>query len=177
MEVFKPIPRYENKYEISNLGRIKSLPKLRCKNEKILKPIIVGGYACIDLGDGQTIKRFLIHRLVAITFLKNPQDKPQVNHIDGDKLNNNLSNLEWNTCSENQLHSIKIGLRTTKGVKNSQSKLKESDVIEIFNDKRQYKHISKDYNVSIPTISDIKRGYSWTHLTNLKNRKQILVVK
>ena len=84
---------------------------------------------------------------------------------------NSLINLEWVTRSENQKHSILIGLRTTKGEKNSQSKLNESQVLLILNDKRMYKEISNDFGISIPTISDIKRGYSWTHITKLNNVK------
>jgi uncharacterized protein YerC len=87
------------------------------------------------------------------------------------KNDNRLENLEWATRSENQKHAILFGLRTTKGVKNSQSKLTETQVLSILEDKRTYGVISKEYNISVPTISDIKRGYSWTHITKLKNIK------
>lgn len=172
MENWKFIKNYENRYMISDLGNIKSLKKPHRNFEKILKPIIQsGGYCAIDLGNGKTIKRFLIHRLVAENFLINEFNKKQVNHINGIKSDNRLINLEWVNASENQKHSIKIGLRTTKGIKNSQCKISEKDVLKILNDKRKYKEISKDFNISIPTISDIKRGYSWTHITNLPNKK------
>jgi uncharacterized protein YerC len=182
MEIWKTVPLYENRYEVSNFGRIKSLKKPHRTYEKILKPVFQNGYYAIDLGNGINIKRFLLHRIVCSAFNDNLENKPQVNHKDGNKLNNSLDNLEWCTRSENQLHAIETGLRTTKGIKNSQSKLTEDIVLKILKDNRMYKLISNEYNISIPTISDIKRGYSWTHITNLPNKKtgnrqQILVIK
>ena len=183
MEIWKQVHNYENRYAVSNYGRVKSLKKPHRSYEKILKPMLQCGYHTVDLGDGVKIKRFLVHRLVCTAFWENKENKPQVNHKDGNKLNNNADNLEWNTRSENQLHAFEKGLRTAKGDKNNSSKLNEEQVLKIFNDKRIYKLISLEYNISVPTISDIKRGYSWTHITklpNLKkgaNRKQILVIK
>lgn len=162
-EIFKPVPNYEGLYEGSNFGRIKSLPRGKKGKEKILKPT-KQTYYIIDLCKGGEIKRFLVHRLIAKTFLENTKNKEHVNHIDGNKLNNKLENLEWVTRSENQLHAIQYGLRTTKGVKNSQCKLTEKQVIEIFNDKRKYSEISNQHNISIPTICDIKKNRSWSHL-------------
>lgn len=178
METWKDVVGYEGRYLVSNTGFIKSLPKPKCKREKLLIPCISKtGYHMVDLGDGVSIKRHLVHRIVATAFHQNPYNKPQVNHKDGNKANNAESNLEWNTQSENQLHSISIGLRSTIGEKNSQSKLSSEDVLKILNDKRMYKYIAPEYNISIFTVSDIKRGYSWTHITGLpntkKNRKQV----
>lgn len=172
MEIWKDIKGYENKYRISNYGNVKSLPKT--KKEKLLNPIKQKtGYLLIDLSLNGISKKYLVHRLVAEAFISNPENKPQVNHINGIKTDNRLENLEWNTCSENQKHSIKIGLRTAKGIKNSQCKLNTNIVLNILNDKRQYKCISLEYGISISTISDIKRGYSWTHVTGLKNIKNL----
>ena len=130
------------------------------------------GYSSVDLCKDGTIKKYLIHRLVAEAFIPNPEKKPQVNHINGIKTDNRLDNLEWCTHSENMLHSYKQGLSSTKGEKNSQSKLNTEDVVKIFLDDRMYSLISKQYNISISTISDIKRGYSWTHITKMKNIKK-----
>lgn len=177
MEVWKYIKGYENLYLISNLGNIKSLPKKTRKGIRLLKPVKTQHYFTIDLVKEKKVKKYLLHRLVAQTFLENKENKPQVNHIDGDKSNNSIKNLEWNTRSENQLHSISTGLRTTVGAKNSQCKLSDNLVKQIFYDKRIYKLISKDFGISIPTVCDIKRGYSWTHITGMKNlKKQILKI-
>ena len=174
MEIFKPIKNYENAYEISNLGNIKSKPSRTRKNECILKPLITqNGYMQIDLCKEGKVKRMLIHRLVAECFIENPHNKKQVNHINGLKNDNRLENLEWSTCSENQLHAIKTGLRSTLGVKNSQCKLDENTVINILNDTRMYDEICNEYKISKPTISDIKRGRSWNHITGLKSKRKL----
>lgn len=181
MENWKQIKNYEGRYMISDLGNVMSSSKPHRATAKTLSPVNQSGYCAVDLGNGRTIKRHLVHRLVASAFIENPENKPQVNHINGKKNDNRLENLEWCTRSENQLHSIRIGLRTTKGVKNSQCKITQENVMSIFADQRKYKEICVDYGVSIPTISDIKRGYSWSHITGMENKKanrnQTLIVK
>jgi hypothetical protein len=170
MEIYKPIKDYENAYEISNLGNIKSKPSRTRKKECILKPLkSPNGYMQIDLCKDGKIKRMLIHRLVAECFIDNPFNKKQVNHINGVKNDNRLENLEWSTCSENQIHAIKNGLRSTLGVKNSQCKLDENAVINILNDIRMYDEICNEYKISKTTISDIKHGRSWNHITGIKS--------
>jgi uncharacterized protein YerC len=168
----KDIKDYEGLYFLNELGEVFSYPKRTRKGIRKLLPNKSNcGYFMIDLCKDRKVKKFLIHRLMAQTYLKNDEDKTQVNHINGIKTDNSLINLEWVTRSENQKHSILIGLRTTKGEKNSQSKLTENEVLLIFNDKRLYKDISNEFGISIPTISDIKRGYSWTHITKMNNKK------
>jgi hypothetical protein len=155
-----------DRYLVSNLGRIKSLPKRTRTGSRILKTSMYeNGYCFVDLVVNGAVKRFLIHRLVAIAFIPNPKNKQQVNHKDGIKTNNFLSNLEWSTRSENQKHAIATGLRSAKGVKNSQCKLTEDIVITIYNDARSYTEIAKLNNISLSTIYDIKNRRSWSHLT------------
>ena len=164
MERYLRISGFIN-YEVSNYGNIRNT-----KTNKNLKPCKFknSGYLYVDLCVNSKKHRFLIHRLVAQAFLKNINEKKQVNHKNGDKSDNRLSNLEWSTSSENQKHAIIIGLKTAKGIKNSQSKLNENQVLSILYDLRIYSEISKEYNISIPTISDIKRGHTWTHVTEKK---------
>lgn len=97
IEEFRDVPGYEGLYEVSNLGRVKNI-----KTGRILKPHKHrGGYLLINLCKSGTMRTDLIHRLVANSFLPNPQNLPCVNHKDEDKTNNAISNLEWCTYEYN----------------------------------------------------------------------------
>ena len=97
-EIWKPIPGYEALYEASNFGRVRSLFRYK----KILKPSpITNGYLTVELWKNKQRKRIGIHRLVAMCFCDNPDNKPFVNHIDETKTNNCADNLEWVTHVEN----------------------------------------------------------------------------
>ena len=115
-EIWKDIAGYEGIYQVSNLGNVKSLsfgPKNRKSGTvKLLRQTPSNcGYYKVELYKNGKSKMMYVHRLVATAFIPNPEKKPQVNHIDGNKANNVLSNLEWATSSENQLHAIDHGLR------------------------------------------------------------------
>jgi len=116
-EIWKEIEGYSGDYLISNLGKVKSL---RNKNPKILKPS-AGKHVYLQIILYKNNKPFThkIHRLVADTFIENKDNKLTVNHIDGNKLNNNVNNLEWATYSENIKHAYNTGLmeNTRKAVK------------------------------------------------------------
>lgn len=131
-EIWKDIEKCKG-YQISNKSRVKVLSKqVRAgiknqtyvtRKEKILKPYISRGYYQVSLCIDGKYRHFQVHRLVAEAFIPNPENKPQVNHIDGNKLNNDISNLEWVTRSENQLHAYKTGLqKPLKGEENILSK-------------------------------------------------------
>lgn len=97
-------------YEISNYGRVKSL-KRNTAHERILKPRIgKDGYWYVNLCVNGKRYTYKIHRLVATIFIHNPNNLPQVNHIDGCKTNSRVDNLEWCTASYNQIHANKLGL-------------------------------------------------------------------
>lgn len=127
----------------------------------------------------QDKKSYRIHRLVAEHFVPNPHNKPQVNHIDGNKLNNSASNLEWSTNEENQSHAIETGLwngisqkisQRQMGEGNSRSKLKESDVLDIYQRLHRGESvcsIAQIYGVNHANICAIKSGKSWKNLYNL----------
>lgn len=118
-EKWKDIKDYESKYQISSYGRIKN------QKNKILKPMFDKNYLCIDLYKESKRKRFKVHRLVAQAFLNNSKNLAIVNHIDGNKLNNNMDNLEWCTSSENTKHAFRIGL--AKVNKNMEGKFNEKN--------------------------------------------------
>ena len=116
-EIWKDIIGYENLYQVSNLGNVKSLcfgarNKRKSNITRLLKTNSNNfGYLKVELYKDGKSKIKYVHRLVAEAFIPNPDQKPQVNHIDGNKANNTLSNLEWVTSSENLSHACKTGLR------------------------------------------------------------------
>lgn len=116
MELWKDIEGYEGKYQISNLGRVKSLQnKNSHKLLKICTDTSQYSYVCLSLHG--KVKNHRVHRLVAKAFIPNPENKPQVNHKDEDKTNNCVGNLEWVTAKENCNHGTRIQRITPKMAK------------------------------------------------------------
>lgn len=116
-EIWKDVKNYEGLYQISNLGRVKSLKTwIRQYNnyvekERLLKPCVnSAGYYIVVLYKDKHKKTFSLHRLIAQAFIPNPNNYPQINHIDGNKKNFNINNLEWCTQSYNMIHAFKNGL-------------------------------------------------------------------
>lgn len=103
MEVFKDIPGYEDRYRVTSWGRVFNVTTSRFMSQYPTKK----GYLRVDLYDAKGKRTHLkVHRLVALAFIPNPDDKPQVNHIDGNKQNNSITNLEWVTDMENKHHRM-----------------------------------------------------------------------
>jgi hypothetical protein len=114
-EIWMPVFGYEKLYEVSTLGRVKRLPSGLYSDGHIIKSKAArGGYLQVGLCKDNKVWNAKIHRLVALTFILTSDSNKQVNHIDGNKQNNNVDNLEWITAKENTHHAIKLGLR--KGV-------------------------------------------------------------
>lgn len=102
----KPVKNYEGHYSVTEDGRVWSH-----KSNKFLKPVLVNKYYSVNLcKPNQKVKSFRLHRIVAEAYLANPENKPQINHIDANKLNNSVSNLEWATQSENIRHAHDLGI-------------------------------------------------------------------
>ena len=110
MEIWKDIKGYEGLYQVSSLGRVKRRNKLLRLNTNTY------GYKHVTLSKGNVKKTAVVHRLVASAFIENPLGLPQINHKDGNKSNNAVSNLEWVTPKENNRHAITSNLRKTKKI-------------------------------------------------------------
>ena len=157
-EVWKDIEGYEGLYQVSTCGNIKSLAKPRkngngrsyTQKEKLLKQTFTStGYKKVELYKDGKRKGFKVHRLVAIAFIPNPDNKPEVNHIDGNKINNNIDNLEWVTSSENSIHAYETGLSPNK------KELDEIRIIELYNKGASKEEISRMFDVSNVVIARI----------------------
>jgi hypothetical protein len=175
-EVWKDIVGYEGHYQVSSIGRVKSLSRVvksregvfGNKKEIILKTFKNGdGYLKYKLCINGKETSFSSHRLVAITFLDNQQKKSEVNHINGIKNDNRLENLEWCTRSENTIHALKNNLKIPqKGSEHGMSKLTEKDVLEIreIGRSKGLKEIAKIYNVDMSLISLVLLNKIWKHV-------------
>lgn len=175
MEVWKDIEGFEGIYQISNLGRVKVLDRevphwrggVSIRKSRIINPYKTNaGYMIVSLTKECKESRFLVHRLVAKSFLSNRNKKAQVNHINGIKTDNSVGNLEWCSRSENIRHADKNNLRVLKGEKNSGSKLTEKQVLEIraIGKSKTLTEIAEMYNVGYKCISKILNRKRWKHI-------------
>lgn len=181
IEVWLDVEGYEGMYQVSDQGRVRSCGRVesfvskrkggdvlmtRKRRYCILSPS-KRTYKSVNLhkdGKGVCLN---IHRLVAQAFLANPENRTEVNHIDEDKYNNKLGNLEWATRSENALHSVK----KFRGENSGTAKLTEKDVLgikQMLSDGRLSQHeIAEFFEVTNHTIHKIKMGKNWGWLTGL----------
>lgn len=115
IERWKAVEGYEDLYAVSNLGRVKRLAGVRTGKERILKPWMTNfgqGYPVVALSRKSKVRKRLVHRLVAEAFILNPENKPQVNHKDGDAKNNRSDNLEWVSNRDNTIHAYENNMNT-----------------------------------------------------------------
>ena len=146
-------------YEITRNGDV-----INKKTGRVLKVQPNGkGYLRFSLLIGTKRKYFFVHRVVAEKYVPNPEGKPQVNHIDGNKRNNRADNLEWVTNYENRQHALKNGYHLT-GEKCSWSKLKQKDVDYIrSHPNEKVNDLARKYGVNPHAIRDVRNGRSWKY--------------
>lgn len=206
-EIWKPIINYEDFYEISNYGRVKSIHNKNITNKKIIliKNLLLNKVKIIDITKILNISRStvmriksgqinyinkilcpilgnhgylyvnlfkdkchsvrLVHDLVLVSFIGKRPEKMECRHLDGNRLNNKLSNLVWGTSSENTLDSVIHGTHVdNKGEKSGVAKLNNKKVWAIRKDKRSHKEIAKEYDIHIDYVSKIKTKKQWRHI-------------
>lgn len=170
-EIWKPIKGYERLYEVSNIGRFKSLVRTSYRNKDIImKPTLhITGYLVIGLCFDSKQTVFRAHRIVASHFCLKPKGCNIVNHLNGIKIDNRSLNLEWTTVSGNTSHSFAMGLQEVRvGEKSNLAILNEADVIEIrkeyANGNYTQKQLGKLFKVSRPCISHIVNRKTWNHI-------------
>lgn len=170
-EVWEIIIDTDCNYSVSNTGRVSSNTHYvnhrfgkRIVNERIMS---LGnhnqGYKSVALGRKGTK---LVHRIVALTFIPNPDNLEFVNHKDGNKHNNNVSNLEWCTRQYNEYHAFSTGLKNSTGSSNKMAKLVETNIIEIRlnKDSLSTRNFADKFNVNTATINRIKQNVIWKHV-------------
>lgn len=179
MEKWLDIHGYTGFYQVSDLGRVKSMPRTMISDKDGKRRTYEGqvitlvptkdGYMKASLWINGECKRLSVHRLVADAFLENPEHLPVVNHRNGDKHCNEVTNLEWVTYSYNTAHAHRSGLvDTAKGERHHKTTLTEKDVLKIYalahSKKKTQKQIAEEFNTSVVTVSRIKNKQRWSHL-------------
>lgn len=177
-EVWKSVAGYEGLYEVSNFGRVRALARTitdkngRVSNikERMMKqPLSNTGYHHTALTKNKVLTTTNVHRLIAEAFIPNPDNKPCVNHIDGDKSNNSITNLEWVTHRENMEHASRRNLFRT-GSKHSAAKLNEEKVrfirtnITTNGGKITYKEMGEMFGVCRHVLQCVAYRRTWKHV-------------
>lgn len=168
-EIYKQIPKTKySDYWVSNYGNVKSYKR---NEEIIMKTCLRNGYKSLTLCTDNKKKNFLVHRLVALTFLDNPDNLLIVNHIDGNILNDNVTNLEWVTYSQNTQHSQKILGKIRSGVAVHQFNL-DGTYIATFNSIKEAAFANNMGDSHIPSVCRGKRnsagGFIWKYVKDYK---------
>lgn len=164
METWKNIDGFEN-YQVSNYGNVRNFKCNSLRTPCILKlSTNTKGYIRITLY-GIIRQHAQVHRLVATAFIPNPENKKEVNHINGIKTDNRVENLEWNTPKENVRHAWDNKLNhALKGDENGRSKLTKKEVLEIRASHLNGVVLSTIYNVSCAHISRVRLNQTWSHI-------------
>lgn len=172
-EIWIAVPGWEGVYEVSNMGRFKTLVR-SCNSSHGKRPTsttgekvrthssMINGYHLISFCQRPRKEARLAHRVVAIAFIPNPENKPEVNHLDGDKSNNAASNLAWSTEIENMQHAVDTGLKVFRW---KRKPLAAGNVLEIFASPLSLGKLSAAYCIPKLTVHAIKAGKRYSKIT------------
>ena len=173
-ETWRDVVGWDGLYAISNIGRIKSLYRTvsnsirkRAVYQEMLKTAYLAnnGYYMVGFNRAEIKKTFLVHRLVAIAFLPNPENKKTVNHKNGIKTDNRVENLEWVTSSENNKHAFDTGLKFGNGgAKCPLTKYSEKLIMDIRASTKSHSQTARDYNMSVSNVMAIRKRITWKHI-------------
>lgn len=166
MEIWKPIKGFEGIYEISNLGNLRSCDRMvkhyiegftrKYKGQSKKSRLGKDGYLRCTLKNDGKIYHCRLHRLVAEAFIDKNDSFEVVNHINGNKIDNRVANLEWCTISENTIHAVKNRLIKTK--------LTDEEALLIYNSKLSNRKLAKQYNIDSTIVWRIKNQLAYKHL-------------
>ena len=167
--MWKPIENYNSLYEVNEKGEIRSLYHWNGhKYEKRKKPYILKqsntttGYKKVELAKDGKKKSLRVHRLVAIAFIPNPMNKPYINHIDGNRINNCVENLEWCTQHENVVHAYETGL-------NKISHITKEELQKYVKNGLTFHQIMKKEHISVKRLQNYYKIYGVRNLSNKYN--------
>ncbi|MDG9966947.1 NUMOD4 domain-containing protein [Achromobacter mucicolens] len=170
-EEWRPVPGYERTHEVSDLGRVRSLPRVTTRGRHVGGSLMqctpaANGYVSVSFKVNGTVRRFLVHRLVAMAFIPNPDGLREVDHLDGRPDNNAKANLGWVTRAENMRRAALNGQRPL-GDAHGLHRLTAADVRTI----RQLaaeglpsRKIGRQFSVSKTTVLSIAAGRTWGHV-------------
>lgn len=172
-EIWKDVDGWEGLYQVSNTGLVKSLKRKYSKKGVSIRKLTPNpdGYPTITFSINDKCRMRLVHRLVAIAFIPNPESKPCVNHKNGIKSDNRVDNLEWCTHQQNMEHAKTSGLmRGVKGFKNKMSKLTEESLAFIVSSNKNSYEIADELNVNPSTVQRVLNGSRYSEITGIKKK-------
>lgn len=169
MEKWLPVKGYEGLYEVSDMGRVRSLKRATTHGVVLIPKQTKKGYLRVTLSKNNQKATKTVHRLVAIAFIDNPENKAEVNHKNGVRTDNRVSNLEWVTRSENELHAYKVLGKVPTAFWKGKPRLfarrfTNEQILAIRSDKRPNTVIASEYGVSKTAIRDIKRRKNYVEV-------------
>lgn len=160
-DVAAPVPGYEGLYAVTRNGVVFSLPRMTSKKLNIMNPVdnMPAGYLRVVLCKDGHSKLWYIHRLVALAYISNPENKKMVNHKNGNKRDNRRDNLEWVTRMENHIHAIENGLYPNSKIHPS----KKKEVYDLVQQGTPIKDVAERYGLKPGGVHSLVRRYKEAH--------------